>query len=141
MARDVFHGVVRSALEREGWTITHDPLELKIGRRDLYIDLGAELLVADMGEQKIAVEVKSFLNASPVADFHGAIGQYLNYRSVLKRQQPERNLYLAIPEKVFYDFFQTELAQVVIFDHQIDLIVYSPGTEVIVWKPNNSKKV
>jgi hypothetical protein len=137
MARDVFHGVVRAALEREGWTITHDPLELKIGRRDLYIDLGAELLVADLGEKKIAVEVKSFLNASPVADFHAAIGQYLNYRSVLKRQQPERHLYLAVPAKVFDDFFQSELAQVAIVDHKIDLIAYSPDSEVLVWKPKN----
>jgi hypothetical protein len=137
VAKDVFHGVVRTALEREGWTITHDPLELKIGRRDLYIDLGAELLVADLAERKIAVEVKSFLNASPVADFHAAIGQYLNYRSVLKRQQPERRLYLAVPEKVFDDFFQSELAQVVIADHQIDLITYSPYTEVLVWKSSN----
>jgi hypothetical protein len=25
MAKDLFHDVVRRALEKEGWTITHDP--------------------------------------------------------------------------------------------------------------------
>ncbi|MHC5897513.1 element excision factor XisH family protein, partial [Nostoc sp.] len=26
MARDLFHNIVRSALEKEGWVITDDPL-------------------------------------------------------------------------------------------------------------------
>jgi hypothetical protein len=137
MARDVFHAVVRKALELEGWRITHDPLELKIGKRDLFIDLGAELIAAELGEQKIAVEIKSFLGASPVSDFHTALGQFLNYRSVLRRQQPERKLFLAVPEKAFDDFFQTELAQVAIQDHQVDIVVYAIENEVIQWKPSN----
>ncbi|MBD2518264.1 hypothetical protein H6G93_25475 [Nostoc sp. FACHB-973] len=41
-AKDLFHNVVRYALEKEGWTITHDPLHLRVGKIDMYIDLGAE---------------------------------------------------------------------------------------------------
>ena len=37
-AKDTFHFVVRSALEKEGWTITHDPLYFKVDRDKLYID-------------------------------------------------------------------------------------------------------
>jgi len=48
-AKDIFHAVVRLALEKEEWTITHDPLYLKVDEDKLYVDLGAEnnLLGAD----------------------------------------------------------------------------------------------
>lgn len=60
-AKDVYHDVVRTALEKDSWVITDDPFRLKIGSKDLYVDLGAEkLLAAQKGETKIAVEVKSF---------------------------------------------------------------------------------
>nr|WP_283752496.1 element excision factor XisH family protein [Roseofilum acuticapitatum] len=29
-AKDVFHDTVRIALEKDGWTITHDPLFIKL---------------------------------------------------------------------------------------------------------------
>lgn len=32
-AKDIFHAVVRSALEKEGWVITHDPLSVSKSRR------------------------------------------------------------------------------------------------------------
>ncbi|MFG6102892.1 element excision factor XisH family protein [Leptothoe sp. EHU-05/26/07-4] len=37
MAKDTFHDVVRTALLKEQWTITHDPLELKVGGVDMAI--------------------------------------------------------------------------------------------------------
>jgi len=45
-ARDIFHQAVKSALQKEGWIITHDPLSITAGGVDLYIDLGAERLLA-----------------------------------------------------------------------------------------------
>lgn len=38
-ARDRYHALVVRALVAEGWTITHDPLALSYGGRDLYVDL------------------------------------------------------------------------------------------------------
>ncbi len=75
-ARDVFHESVKSALMKDNWVITHDPLRLKFSEDDrLRIDLGAEqLLAAERGVQKIAVEVKSFLSESAMFDFHLALG-------------------------------------------------------------------
>jgi len=46
-ARDVFHDAVRNGLEKEGWLITDDPLEIEVGGVEMYIDLGAEKLYAD----------------------------------------------------------------------------------------------
>jgi hypothetical protein len=41
-ARDLFHQIVKTALQREGWTITHDPYALQADSFALAIDLGAE---------------------------------------------------------------------------------------------------
>ena len=53
-AKDIYHDAVRNALIKEGWTITDDPLILSIGKRDLFVDLGAEkLITAEKDHQKI----------------------------------------------------------------------------------------
>lgn len=44
--RDFFHDAVKSALVKEGWTITNDPLFIEFGGIDLYVDLGAEKVLA-----------------------------------------------------------------------------------------------
>jgi hypothetical protein len=46
------------------------------------IDLAAEKLIAAEREgEKIAVEVKSFLErSSAISEFHTALGQFINYR-------------------------------------------------------------
>lgn len=68
-AKDIYHNAVRNTLEKDSWQITKDPFILKWGTKDLYIDLGAEkLIVAEKSGDKIAVEVKSFISASPVTD-------------------------------------------------------------------------
>ena len=105
MAKDLFHQNVREALEGEGWTISADPLRVYISQKDyLEIDLAAEnTLMAEKGNEKIAVEVKSFLRKSLISAFHEAIGQYLNYQSALEDTEPDRTVYLAIPEDTFYN--------------------------------------
>jgi XisH protein len=82
--KDAFYDVVRQALEKDGWTITHDPLILRYELGNLYIDLGAEkVLAAERAGQKIAVEVKSFLKNSAVSEFHTALGQFISYHILL----------------------------------------------------------
>jgi hypothetical protein len=78
-ARDLFHDTVKAALRKEGWVITHDPLTIDLADGQLQIDLGAErLIAAHKGEQRIAVEIKSFAAPSAISEFHTALGQYLN---------------------------------------------------------------
>ena len=82
-ARDVFHKLVRTALENEGWTITHDPYHIDLGFVDFYIDLGTErLIAATRNGEKIAVEIK-FFSSSTISEFHSAIGQFINHRIAL----------------------------------------------------------
>jgi hypothetical protein len=68
-AKDVIHDAVKNALVKDGWTITDDPLRLKYKAVNLSVDLGAErTLAAEREGEKIAVEIKSFLNASTIND-------------------------------------------------------------------------
>ena len=140
-ARDLFHVAVRVGLEKEGWTITADPLKVSFGdklgdpadKAEGYIDLAAEkLLAAELGERKIAVEIKSFVGHSWTDDFHQALGQFLNYRRALRRQEPERQLLLAVPLDTYENYFSRWLAQSAIAEHQLKLLVYDAKTEVIV---------
>ena len=132
-AKDKFHDVVKAALEKDGWQITHDPLLLRIqGIADMYVDLGAEkLIAADRCGKKIAVEVKSFIGTSTISEFHTAIGQFINYRYALEIQEPERVLYLAVPLNTYNNFFVKTFVVSVVQRSQINLIVYDIEREEI----------
>ncbi len=136
-AKDRFHAVVRLALEKEQWNITDDPLRLEVGGTKLEIDLGAEqLLAAERGTEKIAIEIKTFLSDSPLTDYHAALGQFLNYRLALEIIDSTRILYLAVPVGAYEAFFKREFAQISLERYQIKLIIYDPIQEVIVqWIP------
>ena len=136
MARDKYHSVVRAALEKAGWTITDDPFVINVGTTDLQIDLGAQrLLAAEQGNERIAIEIKVFGNVSLVQAFHTAVGQYMNYRVNLEEYHPERQLFLAVPKRIFETFFASELAIRSVKRLQIKLLIFDPETEVISWQP------
>ncbi|MCC5628985.1 XisH family protein [Nostoc sphaeroides CHAB 2801] len=112
-ARDIYHAAVIKALIADGWTITNDPLYLAYRGRELYVDIGAErvTIAAERDNQKIAVEIKNFLSPSPVSDLQEAVGKYEAYRSVLKELQPKRQLYLAVPKRVYEGIFSERFGQ------------------------------
>ena len=77
-AKDLFHQAVKTALQKENWLITNDPLRLPFGLFNFYIDLGAEEMIAAEKEQRqIAIEIKSFTAASTINEFHTVLGQFL----------------------------------------------------------------
>ena len=134
MARDKFHNNAREALVKEGWNITDDPLRIPIDGSYLEIDLAAEkVFAAERGGQKIAVEVKSFLNKSFMADFHEAMGQYLDYRSALEDVEPDREVYLAVPESAFGHYmFQGRFIQKRLKEENACLIIFNSLQNTIV---------
>jgi hypothetical protein len=132
-AKDVYHDTVKAALQKEGWVITHDPLVLQLSSGRLEIDLGAEMLIAAQRDDvQIAVEIKSFLAPSLISEFHKALGQFLNYRVALRLKEPNRLLFLAVPVKVYRNFFSGELAQLSIAEYNVKLLVFDPDEEEIV---------
>lgn len=131
-AKDRFHDIVKTALIKEQWVITQDPFGFKYGKVDFKIDLGAEkLLAAERENEKIAVEIKSFLNPSAITDFYAALGQFLSYRLALETIDPERTLYLAVPLESYQTFFQLDFTKTAIQKYQVLLIIYDPVQESI----------
>lgn len=136
--RDILHPVVRNALERDGWVVTADPLVLKIGRRNMFIDLGAEkVITAERGATRIAVEVKSFLGASELVDLEAALGQYVLYERVLRKQEPDRTLWLAVPSHVWSGLFREAIGELLLDDGTLRLLVVDEEKETIErWIPS-----
>ncbi len=136
-AKDVYHDTVRTALIKDGWTITHDPLRLKWGAKDMYVDLGAErLLAAEKTGQRIAVEIKSFSGLSDMADLEKAVGQYAVYYAVMTKTEPERRLYLAVDQEAYVDIFDEPLGQLLIETYRLQIVVFDQQQEAIIrWIP------
>lgn len=135
-AKNIYHDAVVDALKADGWTITHDPLTLKVGDRTLHVDLGAERLPigAERGGEKIAVEVQSFTGPSPVADLQQAVGQFTLYRVILAEQQPERVLFLALPQSAYDGIMSEELGTIVLAGASLRVLVFDPDVrEVVRW--------
>ena len=130
---DFYHNTVKNALLKDGWIITDDPFVIEFKGLRLYADLGAEkLLAAEKVGQKVVIEIKVFNSISLITELEKAVGQYGIYRTFLKRINPERQLYLAIAEDVYQDFFQRPAIQEIIRDHEINLIVFEPKSEEIL---------
>lgn len=134
MAKDKYHEHVKQALIKDGWTITHDPYRLKIGSKDIFIDLGAErLLAAEKGDEIIAVEVKSFPRLSFLADFYEAIGKFITYEDALLKKEPGRKLFLAVPEVIFEEEMEhEELIETVLENRHIHLLIFNIDQKSIV---------
>ncbi len=124
MARDLFHNIVRIALEKDGWTITDDPLSIRCGGVDIQINLGGEKLIAAQKDtKKIAIEIKNFVTASKISEFHTALGQFINYRTALRLVEPDRVLYLAVPLATYNSFFTLPFPQIVLTENYIKVLV------------------
>ena len=136
-AKDIYHETVKKVLIKDGWVITHEPLPLKWGRKDLYVDLGAEkLLLAEKTGRKIAVEVKSFVSPSEIEDLKNALGSYLLYSDVLEQIEPDRELYLAIRKAVYFDLFEESIGQLLLQHHHVRILVFDQHhEEVVQWIP------
>ncbi len=101
--KDHIHDVVKRALVADGWDVTDDPYVISYGERFLFVDLGAveasmrgpvggQFIGAQRGGSRIAVEIKDFRGKSMIASLEQAIGQYVLYRLLLNKVDPEREL-------------------------------------------------
>ncbi len=137
MAKDIIHEPVKRALIKDGWTITDDPFELEYEDVKLYVDLAAErsTIAAIRNDQKILVEVKSFVGHSFMRDFQQALGQWLIYTDLKNIVAAEYELYLALSDWVYMKYFEdTKAVQYLVRKNRINLIVVDiQSEEVITW--------
>jgi hypothetical protein len=131
--KDIYHDLVRKALEADGWTITDDPFEVSSLIADLEVDLAAEKIIgASKGTTKIAVETKSFISKSWLHDFYKAVGQFGFYHLTIAEEEPERQLYLAMPDNAYKYLFKDPVSQKLAQNNHMRFITFNIETEKIV---------
>lgn len=143
--KDTSHDSVKQALIKEGWEITEDPYVISYGERFLFVDLGAtgknaaeplagQLIGACLEDRTIAVEIKEFRGRSAMRDLEQTIGQYVLYRLLLGRVDPEREIYLAIADFVYDEIFSEPVGELVLHELPLRLIVIDiEKKEVKAW--------
>lgn len=136
MAKDKIHDLVKQVLINDGWTVTHDPYIIEIKDVEYEVDLAAEkILGAEKEGKKIAVEVKSFIATSFVYEFHRILGQMLNYTLGIEDFEPSRELYLAVPQRIYEEYFSLSFVQKAVKRFKIKLLIFDDETQnVIQWK-------
>jgi predicted RecB family endonuclease len=99
------------------------------------IDLGAEIVGAEREGEKIAVEIKSFVGLSDLDAFEEAMGQFLLYKPALTKKEPDRILFLAIPNGFFVKFFEDSFFLEIIDLYEIPLLIFNEKeSKIIRWK-------
>jgi Holliday junction resolvase-like predicted endonuclease len=132
---DLYHNAVRRALQKDGWTITHDPFLLRWGDTTLFADLGAELIAAEKPTQKVVVEVKTFPQGT-IAELQKALGQYLMYERILAKTDVDRRLYLAVGKEAYSTLFDSDIAKLLLSEQVVRLLIFDERQEVIsTWLP------
>jgi hypothetical protein len=136
MAKDIYHKIVREALEKDGWTITNDPYLIpRTSRKAFEVDLGAQkFIAAERDLEKIAVEIKSFLGSSMTYDFHAAFGQYGVYRYFMDEKDANRKLFLAITEEIYVSFFCESDVEAICAHFKVNILVFdSSEKQILSW--------
>ena len=132
-AKDTYHDAVKNALIKDGWSILADPYKIKYKDAELFADLAVEkTIAAEQNGRKIVVEIKSFLSPSPMRDFELALGQYILYRNIINFTEPEYQIYLAIPDSIYENFFKRESIQDIAKINQLLLIVVDMEREELL---------
>ena len=133
MAKDKYHNIVKQGLIDEGWNVTDDPLYVELFTTILEVDLGAERLIgATKDNRQIAVEIKSFIGLSTIADFYKAMGQFNFYYVALEHNEPDRALYLALPDDAYWEIIREPIAVKTITKFQLKFILYNIKQQKIV---------
>ena len=114
----------------------------------LFVDLGMEevgvadeiagnFIGAERDRIRIAVEIKELRGQSVIVELEQAIGQYVLYRLLLNRVEPERSVYLVIPDQAYRELFIEPIGELVISDLPLQLLVVDvEKAEVKRWIPN-----
>ena len=131
--KDIYHEGVKIALEKDGWTVTDDPLQVIVDDSTIYIDLGIEpTYYAERNGEQIAVEIKSFRLQSSITSMYEALGKYCIYKTALRMSDFNHILYLAVPLGAYNSFFQRTLIQETMKDYSVNLIVYDITENTII---------
>lgn len=135
--QDLYHDVVRDALRKDRWRITHTALQLKARAASSAGECWeGPWLIADKDERKVAVAVRSFVGHSNPADITQAWRQLAHSRPRLHAMDSDRVVYLAVRQATYNACFGGTEGNLLLAKEHIQLIVFDPRAEVIVqWVP------
>jgi hypothetical protein len=130
-AKDHYHDTVKRALVKDGWIIVQEQVYLSDNYRHVWVDLSARR----EGEALILIEIKGFeRNPSQLDTLMSALGQYAVYKAMLDYLNLTVQLFLAIPKVAYDGIFQAPVAQQVIKNLGVRLLVFDPvAEEVVLW--------
>jgi len=135
MAKDIIHDAVTNALIKDNWVITHDPFRVEYEELEIFADLAVEkshTMIAKKNGEKIIIEIKTFAGRSFIKELQQALGQYELYFDLLELTGLDYELYMAISEFVYKDFFLQKGTQMIVQRHKIKLLVVNIEREEIV---------
>ena len=137
-AKDIIHDTIVQALLKDGWVITDDPLTIEFEDARVFIDVGAEkVIAAEREHEKIAVEIKSFIGYSTIQDMKVALGQFMIYLGFLEELEPERILWIGISQDTYMTAFQRKSIKFIVKRFQVPLLVVdTENAEVKEWIQN-----
>lgn len=97
----------------------------------VFADLGAEKVFEVDGKSEIAIEVKVLGGVSTISEFEKALGQYVLYRTFIEQIPLNRELFLAVSDKIYEKFFERPSISIVVKVQQVKLIIFNPDVEEI----------
>jgi len=131
-AFDQCHDQVVRALQKDGWRIEDQPFRLILPPRVGYVDLRLSYGTNGTREQIILLEIKCFPDEdSTTRDLYTAIGQYLVYRAMIYELDLPYGLYLAVPQDIFAQIFDSSVMRVV-NESKIKLVIVDLDMENVV---------
>jgi hypothetical protein len=135
--QDLYHDIVRDALRKDGWRITHTALQLKARETSSAGELWeGPWLIADKDERKVAVAVDSFVGRSSPADVIQTWRRLGLSRHQLHALDSDRVVCLAVRQATYSACFGGIEGDLLLEKEHMRLIVFDPRAEVIVqWVP------
>jgi hypothetical protein len=135
--QDLYHDVVRDALRKDGWRITHTALQLKARAESRTGEpWEGPWLIADKDERKVAVAVSSFVGRSNLEDITQTWAQLGLSRPRLHAMDSDRVVYLAVRQATYSACFAGAEGELVLAKEYMQLLVFDPRAETIVqWVP------
>ncbi|HRW11178.1 MAG TPA: element excision factor XisH family protein [Caldilineaceae bacterium] len=134
MAKDKIHDAVKNALTNDNWLIIQEHLYIEYEELSILADIIAERapFIAVKDDKKILVEIKTFGGASFMRQLQQTLGQYSIYRDMVEFTDLAYDLFLAISDDIYEQFFLGKAIQRIIQRHQIQIIVVNLEREEIV---------
>ena len=132
--KDNIHESVKSALIKDGWTITDDPYRIAYEDSDVFTDLRVSKTTSSKFHKVLVIEIKEFTSVSPMNRLEQALGQFQVYRIYLRQVAPDEKLYLAVDRVSYEKQFSRKSFQRIVEDYKLSLVVVDiPLEEIFQW--------